>query len=191
MKTLIIFSHPDRISLNGQMLASVLTGTDRAGDETRVVDLYKENFNPVLVFNETKRRRDMHRDPEIGQYQRDILWAERIVFVYPIFWGRPPAMLLGFIDRLFASNFAYRDVGRIYPEGLLKGREVVCISTMKGPTHYIRLTLANAHQVLMRKALFNFTGIKRVKFFEFGSMESNNFKRQEKALRRVERFFSK
>jgi NAD(P)H dehydrogenase (quinone) len=111
-----------------------------------------------------------------------------IVFVYPIWWGRPPAMLLGYIDQMFASGFAYRDKGGLLPEGLLKGKSVVCISTMKGPTHYPLLLLRDAHKVLMRKALFSFVGIKKVKFFEFGRMESPKGK-HEKKLERVYRHF--
>ncbi|GGD91283.1 hypothetical protein GCM10010911_57480 [Paenibacillus nasutitermitis] len=81
-------------------------------------------------------------------------------------------MLMGYIDQLFASEFTYRDTGGLLPEGQLKGKSVVCISTMKGPAYYPLLRLYNAHKTLMRKALFNYVGIKKVKFFEFGSMES-------------------
>ena len=81
-------------------------------------------------------------------------------------------MLLGYIDQIFSAGFAYRDKGGLLPEGLLKGRSVVCISTMKGPSHYPLFWLNNAHKTLMKKALFNFVGIRKVKFFEFGSMES-------------------
>jgi FMN-dependent NADH-azoreductase len=69
------------------------------------------------------------------------------VFIYPIFWGRPPAMLLGYFDQLIASQFAYKEKqSSIYPEGLLKGKQVVCISTMKGPFFCLWLTLNNAQK---------------------------------------------
>lgn len=45
----------------------------------------------------------------LEKYRNQITWADKIVFVYPIWWGRPPAMLMGYIDQLFAANFAYRD----------------------------------------------------------------------------------
>ncbi len=137
-----------------------------------MLDLYEENFDPRLVFNEEKRRRDMHIDPNLEKHREQLLWADKIVMIYPIWWGRPPAMLLGYIDQMFASNFAYKKTGGIVPEGLLKGKSVVCISTMDGPTRYPMLFLNNAHKILMRKALFNFVGIKNVKFFEFGNASS-------------------
>lgn len=73
-------------------------------------------------------------------------------------------MLLGYIDQLFASNFAYRDTKGLFPEGLLKGKSVVCVSTMKGPTKYPLLWLNNAHKILMKRALFSYVGMKKVKF---------------------------
>ncbi|WP_160725177.1 NAD(P)H-dependent oxidoreductase [Bacillus sp. USDA818B3_A] len=174
MNLLVIYTYPNHQSLNYEFLQKVIKGSKEnpAIKELQILDLYEENFNPLLVFNEQKKRRDMHIDPGTEKYRHQIKWADKIVFIYPIWWGRPPAMLMGYIDQLFASNFAYKDKKGLFPEGLLKGRSVVCISTMKGPAHYPLLWLHNAHKILMKRALFNFVGIKKVKFFEFGNMES-------------------
>lgn len=99
-------------------------------------------------------------------------------------------MLMGYIDQLFSANFAYRDKKGLFPEGLLKGKSVVCVSTMKGPAKYPLLWLNDAHKILMKRALFNFVGIKKVKFFEFGNMESPKGKQTQK-LERVYRYFRK
>ncbi|SDW98846.1 NAD(P)H-dependent oxidoreductase [Paenibacillus sp. CF384] len=190
MKTLVIFTHPNHQSLSYAFLQEVVNGCNGNGriEEVRVLDLYEEGFNPVLIFNENKRRRDMHMDPDLAKYREQLLWADKIVLIYPIWWGRPPALLLGYIDQMFASGFAYRENGGAFPEGLLKGKSVVCISTMKGPAFYPLLWLHNAHKILMRRALFNFVGIKHVKFFEFGNMESSRGKHKEK-LKKVNRYF--
>ncbi|OKP76565.1 NAD(P)H dehydrogenase [Paenibacillus helianthi] len=190
MNTLVIYTHPNHQSLNYAFLQEVLRGSRENAQvaEIQVLDLYEEGFDPVLVFGEHKRRRDMHTDPALAKYREQLLWADQIVFVYPIWWGRPPAMLLGYIDKMFASGFAYQDKGGLVPEGLLKGKSAVCISTMQGPTHYPLLWLHNAHKVLMRKALLNYVGIRRVKFFEFGNMESKRGKHARK-LERIYQFF--
>ncbi|KON70838.1 NAD(P)H dehydrogenase [Peribacillus butanolivorans] len=192
MNMLVIYTYPNHKSLSYAFLQKIIKGSNENPNikELRVLDLYEEGFNPLLVFNEHKRRRDMHRDPHLEKYRNQITWADKIVFVYPIWWGRPPAMLMGYIDQLFAANFAYRDKKGLLPEGLLKGKSVVCVSTMKGPTKYPLLWLNNAHKILMKKALFNFVGIKKVKFFEFGNMESSNGK-QTKRLDKVYRYFKK
>ncbi|WP_438348661.1 NAD(P)H-dependent oxidoreductase [Paenibacillus sp. FA6] len=191
MKTLVIYTHPNHQSLSYAFLQKVLQGGSENPNitEIKVLDLYEEKFDPILVFNENKRRRDMHSNPQLEKYREQITWADKIVFVYPIWWGRPPAMLMGYIDQMFASDFAYKDKGGVLPEGLLKGKSAVCISTMKGPTFYPLFWLNNAHKVLMKKALLQYVGIKRVKFFEFGNMESPKGRHGEK-LNKVYRYFN-
>ncbi|MCT2536826.1 NAD(P)H-dependent oxidoreductase [Aquibacillus koreensis] len=182
MNVLIVFTHPNHQSLSYAFLEGVLRGCEEnhAIQDVQVLDLYGEHFNPVLEFGEKKKRRDMDKDPELEKYRDQLSWAEKIIFIYPIWWGRPPAMLMGYIDKMFASGFAYKDHGKLLPEGLLKGKSVVCISVMKGPTFYPLYWLNNAHKVLMRKALFQYVGIKKVKFFEFGNMENAKGKHQQK-----------
>lgn len=190
MKLLVIFAHPNHRSLSYAFLQRVIQGSRENERITgiEVLDLYEEGFDPVLHFNEQKRRRDMHIDPRLAKFREQLLRADKIVLVYPIWWGRPPAMLLGYIDQMFASGFAYRDKKGLLPEGLLKGRSVVCVTTMKGPALYPLFWLHNAHKVLMKKALFRFVGIRKVKFFEFGSMESPKG-RQTAKLERIYRYF--
>ncbi|MRX74263.1 flavodoxin family protein [Bacillus lacus] len=192
MNVLIVYTHPNQHSLCNAFLQEVKRGCEdnESIHNIKILDLYHVKFNPVLEFNEKRRRRDMHIDPEIKEYRDQLSWAEKIVFIYPIWWGRPPAMLLGYIDKGFASGFAYKDHGGLLPEGLLKGKSVVCISTMKGPAFYPLLWLHNSHKVLMKKALFKFVGIGKVKFFEFGSMEDQKKDKQPK-FKKVYSYFSK
>ncbi|MGE7638859.1 NAD(P)H-dependent oxidoreductase [Peribacillus frigoritolerans] len=192
MNMLVIYTYPNHKSLSHAFLVKVVKGSKENLNikGLQVLDLYEEGFNPLLEFNEHKRRRDMHRDPQFEKYRNQIIWADKIVFVYPIWWGRPPAMLMGYIDQLFSANFAYRDKKGLFPEGLLKGKSVVCVSTMKGPAKYPLLWLNDAHKILMKRALFNFVGIKKVKFFEFGNMESPKGKQTQK-LEKVYRYFRK
>lgn len=192
MKMLVVYTYPNHKSLNYAFSQQVMKGSKENANikGIQMLDLYEEGFNPLLVFNEQKRRRDMHIDPELEKYRQQIKWADKLVFIYPIWWGRPPAMLLGYIDQMFASNFAYKDKKGLFPEGLLKGKSVVCISTMKGPTNYPMLWLNNAHKILMKKALFNFVGIKKVKFFEFGNMESPKGNHSKK-LEKIYQYFKK
>lgn len=192
MKMLVIYTHPNHQSLSYAFLQKVIEGSKENPkiEDFQVLDLYEEEFDPILVFNEKKRRRDMHCDPKFEKYREQINWADLLVYIYPIWWGRPPAMLMGYFDQLFASNFAYKDKGGLLPEGLLKGKSVVCVSSMKGPTNYPMFWLNDAHKILMRKAVFNYVGIKNVKFFEFGNMEHPKGK-QVKKLDKIYRYFKK
>lgn len=190
MNILIVYTHPNHESLNYSFLQKTLEGINANPSQSsvQVLDLYEEGFDPALVFNENKRRRDMYLDPATAKYREQITWADQIVYIYPIWWGRPPAMLLGYIDRLFSTDFAYKPKKGYTVDGLLAGKTVTCISTMKGPSGYITLFLNNAHKVLMKKALFSYVGIKKVRFFEFGGMESKQGK-QTKNLNKVKQYF--
>lgn len=91
MNLLVIYTYPNHRSLNYDFLQKVLEGSreNPAISAVQVLDLYEEEFDPVLVFHEQKRRRDMHADPALEKYRAQIQWADKIVFVYPIWWGRP------------------------------------------------------------------------------------------------------
>jgi NAD(P)H dehydrogenase (quinone) len=110
MNVLVVLAHPNPESLNGEFFRRSIAGLKQNPEVQgiRSVDLYGEDFDPRLRFGKDKKRRDLHKDPEIRDYQEKILWADHLVFIYPIWWGRPPAILLGFFDRLMSSKFAYR-----------------------------------------------------------------------------------
>lgn len=193
MNTLVIYTYPNHESLNYSFLEHTLQGLKRSANKNdiQVLDLYAENFNPVLVFNQDHKRRDMATDPELEKYRQQLLWADQLVFIYPIWWGRPPAMLLGYFDRLLATGFAYRHKeSSPIPEGLIKNKSAICISTMKGPTLYPLFFHGNAHKNLMKRAVFNFIGIKKVKFFEMGGMEKKDGK-QTKNLQKISHYFER
>ncbi len=190
MKTLFVYAHPNHQSLCHDLWQSAVAAATSQGSEVHSLDLHAMNFNPVLEYNSQKRRRDMYLEPEMEEHRQWIRWADRIVLIYPIYWGRPPAMLLGWIDRLFAANFAFKDENKNFPKPLLVGKEAVCISTMKGPTFYPLFWLGNAHKILMKRALFGYVGIKKVKFFEFGGAEKPNGP-QKKMLAKVSQWFAK
>ncbi len=193
MNILVIYTHPNKNSLNGSFLERTLTGLEANKKimNVEVLDLYREKFNPLLDFNENMHRRNMYKNPVFSKYRDQILKADTIIFIYPIWWGRPPAMLLGYFDQIFASGFAFKqEPGKMLPEGLLKGKTTICISTMKGPTGYPKLFLGNAHKILMKKALFNFVGIKNIRFFEFGNMEKKEGSQRAK-LQKIENYMAK
>jgi len=192
MHVLLIYTHPNHTSFNFAIYNQVLKTLKENGKDTKIrtTDLYEEGFEPALIFNANKKRRNMHEDPELIKYREDLLWADHIVFIYPIWWGRPPAMLLGYIDKLITANFAYKynKPTDLTPVGLFKGKKVTCISTMNGPTGYPMVMLNNAHKVLMKRGIFKFIGIKKVKFLEFGNVDKNGRVR-DKILEKVRKNF--
>ncbi len=156
MKVLVVFAHPSHESFNHALLESLLEGLKEAGHETQVIDLYKDNFNPVIA--------DISGHAELGDdvkaYQEKIKSADVLTFIYPTFWYRAPAMLEGFIDRVITSGFAYKYVNSL-PKGLLGDKKAVVIETYGGPSWYYRFLF---HRIPWRrfKAVLKFCGIKNI-----------------------------
>lgn len=108
MRVLVVHCHPDEASLVAAARDRVLAGLARAGHEVRVTDLYAEGFEPVL----SRHEHDHHLDtpdtkPGILGHAGDLLWCEALVLVYPTWWGAQPAMLKGWIDRIWACGVAW------------------------------------------------------------------------------------
>jgi len=74
MKVLVIYTYPNHRSLCYSFLQKVIEGSNENPniEEFKVLDLYEEGFDPLLVFNEEKRRRDMFRDPNLEKYRNQI-----------------------------------------------------------------------------------------------------------------------
>ena len=105
MKTLIIYTHPSPTGFNAAILKEVQSNLSKK-HEVKTLDLYAENFDPILRFDQEHRRRDLHKDPEMAKYRDLITWADHLIFIFPIWWSGMPAILKGFIDRVFAADFA-------------------------------------------------------------------------------------
>ena len=102
MKTLIIYTYPSPTGFNTAILKEVQSNLSKK-HEVKTLDLYAENFDPILRFDQEHRRRDLHKDPEMAKYRDLITWADHLIFIFPIWWSGMPAILKSFIDRVFAE----------------------------------------------------------------------------------------
>ena len=125
MKHLIIYAHPNPESLNYQFRQTVENVLQQHGHAVVVRDLYALGFNPVLSLADMQGQRQGTVDAEVKREQEFISWADAITFIYPIWWTGMPAVMKGYIDRVFSYGFAYR-----YDQGVQKG-------LLAGKTAYI------------------------------------------------------
>jgi NAD(P)H dehydrogenase (quinone) len=164
MRVLIVYAHPYRKSLSHAALEQVHKGFADAGHFVKILDLYAEKFDPILVVNEFQRRRDLIHDPYTEPYRSMIEEADQLVFVYPVWWQSLPAILKGFFDRVFVSGFAYsysgKKPGSIFPNGLLKGKAAWCIYTLDTP---MIPALLDPGWLVVKYSIFRYCGIRRVK----------------------------
>ncbi|MGH2340462.1 NAD(P)H-dependent oxidoreductase [Segnochrobactraceae bacterium EtOH-i3] len=108
MRALVVFAHPCPESFNAALRDQVVASLKGRGAEVRLLDLYADGFNPVMSAQE---RRDYHTPGVNEQPVRDHLdglkWCDTLVFVYPTWWFAPPAMLKGWIERVFVPYVTF------------------------------------------------------------------------------------
>jgi putative NADPH-quinone reductase len=165
-RILVILGHPSSNSFCAALAERYAQSALRAGHEVRQLFLGTMDFDPVL--------RDGYQqvqplEADLRQAQADILWAQHLTLVYPIWWGGIPALLKGFFDRVFLPGFAfkYRE-GKAFPDKLLRGRSAHLLVTMDTPPWYYRWVyrMPGLHQV--RKTTLAFCGIEPRRTLTFG-----------------------
>lgn len=181
---LIINAHPDKESFCFALAESYKKGADIAGADCKLVHVIDLKFNPILTFG---YRKISELEPDLVQMQKDILWANHLVFVYPNWWSTYPALLKGFFDRAFVPNFAfkYRENSPFWDE-LLKGKTARLIVTMDTPKWYYCLINKNAGHNAVKKGVLEFCGIKPVKISVFSPIKSSDDKKRKQWLTEAE-----
>ena len=191
MNILIIYSYPHHDSLNGNILDTVLQSIDKQHTVT-TIDLYQDNFNPVLYFDKVHRRRDLQFDPETQAYRDAITHSDHIIFIFPIWWSGMPAILKGFIDRVFVQNFAYAYAPKkLIPIKLLKGKTADIIVTHDTPYLFAKLVQKDYGNVLKKQFLADMCGIKVNKMPSLPNVKNSSLNQRQQFLKKVANYFLK
>lgn len=135
MKHLIIYSHPNPASFNHAILETARKALEANGGEVAVRDLYAVNFDPALKGSDFEMLMSGNVPADINKEQDYIRWADNMVFIYPIWWVGMPAMIKGYIDRVFTPGFAF-SIGANGIEKLLTGKKGVIFNTQGQPGEY-------------------------------------------------------
>lgn len=159
MKTLIVHAHPEPKSLNSSLKDLAISTLEAAGHEVRVSDLYAMNWkaavdaadygpaasHPMRVALDSGKAFDAGTlTADVLAEQQKLLWADTIIFQFPLWWYAMPAILKGWVDRVFTYHFAYgvgehsdTKYGERFGEGTLAGRRALLSVTAGGPeSHY-------------------------------------------------------
>jgi NAD(P)H dehydrogenase (quinone) len=161
MNILVIVAHPRAGSFN-HAIAEAVTGTlCDLGHSVIFHDLYREGFNPLL--HDAEIPRDGKVDPVIMEYCGELMSCNGIIIIHPNWWGQPPAILKGWIDRVIRPGVAYEfregDAGEGVPEGLLSGKTALVINTSNTPDERERVVFGDPLQLLWKNCIFDFCGI--------------------------------
>jgi NAD(P)H dehydrogenase (quinone) len=182
-KILVILGQPQRNSYNGALAQAYIEGARAAGAEVRELCLGEIKFDPCAT---TGAPPGPALEPDLQQAQDSIRWAEHLVFVYPIWWGTIPALLKGFIERVFTPGFAvnFRKDSPLW-DRLLTGRSARLIVTLNTPSFVYRWVFGRPGHTTMKRTVLNFCGVKPVRITEVGPMKSSTETKRAKWLQQV------
>jgi putative NADPH-quinone reductase len=158
---LVINGHPNPKSLCQSLSDQYAKASLDAGFKTQQVNLHELKFNPNLNTG-YKSNQDM--EPDLIRCQHLIQEANHLVFVFPSWWASLPAILKGFIDRVFLPGFSFQYQEKSpFPKQLLKGKSARLIITMDAPKWYYLWINGAPGVKIMKKGTLEFCGVSPVK----------------------------
>jgi NAD(P)H dehydrogenase (quinone) len=167
MAILIIYAHPRTGGHCSAMLEEVKLQLDKRGEKYDFLDLYTMNYDPILHEDEHYTAGGYKVSDENKAIQQKITESTKMIFIYPIWWGSMPAILKGFIDRIFVSHYAFQYNAAGLPEGLLKGKKALVLVTSGAPTIFTSILTGNRPARLIQNDILGFCGIKS-KYLQLG-----------------------
>ena len=161
MKVLVIVAHPNKASFNHAIASTCFKTLVDNGHEVIIHDLYNENFDPILPFG--KFPKDAVLPPEIQLHCNEVSQADGIVIIHPNWWGQPPAILKGWVDRVIRPGVAYEflegDSGEGIPRGLLKAEKAIVFNTSNTETAREKTVFGDPLQSIWEKCVFDLCGV--------------------------------
>ncbi len=190
MKNIVIINgNPTGNSFCQELALTYKKAAEKNSAKCTLINLSELKFDPILRDGYRKRSK---LEPDLQSAQNAISNANHLVFVYPTWWGTYPALLKGFIDRVFLPGFAfkYRENSVLWDK-LLKGKSARLIVTMDAPKWYYKIiTKAPGHNSMKRNIL-HFCGIKPVKITTFDTVKIANRTKRNTWIKKVDLLGSK
>jgi NAD(P)H dehydrogenase (quinone) len=172
MQHLIVVAHPLQDSITMKLARAYALELQQLGHSQRTHDLYRMGFNPVLGAHELEPLSIGHAaDADVAQAQQDVCNADALTVIYPLWWATMPAMMKGYIDRVFARGFAYQARDGV-TKGLMDGKRCVLITLSGSPLSMLldngewkaMYTLQDAH-------IFRSSGFELLEHLHFDKVE--------------------
>jgi NAD(P)H dehydrogenase (quinone) len=168
MKHLIVVAHPALHSFTMGLALAYAAELVQLGYSQRTYDLYRMDFNPVLAEPELAPvELDHPASADVAQAQDHIRAADVLTVIYPLWWMSMPAMMKGYIDRVFARGFAYESHDGVV-HGLLSGKKAVLITVSGAPLPVlVKSGRWNAVEVLQDTHIFRSAGFELLEHLHF------------------------
>ncbi len=165
MRISVILGHPDPGSFNHAIAEAAVEALTQNGHDVSFHDLYAERFDPILPGPEIPKGAAL--DPVVQRYCDEIAAADGIVIVHPNWWGQPPAILKGWVDRVIRPGVAYEfvegDDGEGVPVGLLRARSALVFNTSNTPEERELAAFGDPLEALWKRCVFGLCGVDDVR----------------------------
>lgn len=158
MKVLVILGHQNPGSLNHAIAAAAVEELKAARHDVVFHDLYREGFDPILPNGEILK--SAQPDSIVARHCQEVQAADGYVIVHPNWWGQPPAILKGWIDRVFRQGVVYE----FGPNGVvphLTGKRALVITTSNTPRDMEMKWFGDPLENLWKNCVFGFCGVER------------------------------
>lgn len=187
-RILIINGHPDRESYNYALSKAYQTAAIQTGAEVTQINIADLQFDPNLRFGYRKR---MELETDLVDALEKIKATQHIVWFFPMWWYGYPALMKGFVDRLFLPGIAMRFVeGKPFPEKLLKGRTARIVITADTPYWYDRFFMGRPAINQFKKGTLEFCGISPVAVTYIAPIKGSSTAFREKWLKKLSKLGS-
>lgn len=165
MKTTIIYAHPWEGSFNHAILSNLITRLKNEQKEYQLIDLNKEQFNPVFSEKDLALfSKGDTTDPLVKQYQKMLGETSELYIIAPTWWYEFPAIIKGFFDKVMLKNSAYDDSG-LSLKGLFTNiKKTTILNTGTAPKWYLTVVKGNYVKSVFIKGTLKDVGIKNVKW---------------------------
>ena len=191
MKVLVVVCNFDAQSFNHAIANVIKEEYLKKGYDVLYHDLYEDNFNPVLLKEEYEET-DISKikDSYVVQCCQELQEADRIVIIHPNWWGQPPALLKGWIDRVFRRGIAYKYSSQGKSIGLLKAEIAYIINTSNTSEEVEKQIYGDPLGNLWETCIFKMCGVEKVYRKPIRGIVKSDKAMREKWLLEVKEFIS-
>ncbi|MFS1664658.1 NAD(P)H-dependent oxidoreductase [Streptococcus sp. zg-JUN1979] len=194
MRTTIVYNHPYEKSFNHAILETVSERAQKMGQDVQVIDLDKEQFNPVMTSQDLLGFvKHEQIDPQAKQYGQLLAQSDHLVLIFPIWWELMPAMMKGFIDKVVfpGSFYEYKSDGLMMASKMKNLKTITIITTMNTPKGIYRFVFGNAIQKSLVRGTFKKAGYKNVKWISLNQVKQSSQEKRQRMLETVANNISK
>lgn len=179
-KITVISGHPLRESFCGALVEAYAGGAEEGGAQVRRIYLGDIKFDPILWKGYSAIQ---ELEDDLKKTQEDMRWADHLVFVYPTWWGGMPALMKGFIDRVFLPGFGFKfQKGKSCPDRLLSGKSASIIVTMDNKQKIMEKLFGSPSVVALKKIVLEFCGVNPVNVTTISPLRKFSDEKKQKIL---------